>query len=102
MTIENWEDAAAEREARETLRDAIRPTDRENVVDFCRRLVERQSYGAWDDGQGEMLIDTYSASAVVAVHDAVSADGGGRDKLRAMTMQRVVAVCFTVINKKRK
>jgi hypothetical protein len=95
----NWEDESSERELRGALKDALRPAEGESTVDFCRRLIVAGQFGAWDDGRGEMLLDTFSASAVVAVHDGLSE--AARPKLLAMPMSKAVDVCFNVINKAR-
>jgi hypothetical protein len=95
----NWEDESSERELRGALKDALRPAEGETTVDFCRRLIVAGRFGAWDDGRGEMLLDTFSASAVVAVHDGLPE--AARPKLLAMPMSKAVDVCFNVINKAR-
>lgn len=97
MPRRNAEDESSEREMRGALKDAVRPNAGETHVEFCRRLVAVQRFGAWDDGNGEMLIDTFSASGLVAVHDGLSELA--RPKLMAMSMQRAVDISFRLINK---
>jgi hypothetical protein len=46
-----------------------------------------------------MLIDTFSASAVVAVHDALK--DSGREKLLAMPMLKATTVCLKIAVKNR-
>lgn len=92
----NREDAQSECDMRAMLADAIRPVGESNVA-FCRRIVEAGKFGAWDDGRGEMLVDVFSASAVITVYDALSKESA-REKLRGMPMLTAVEVCFKVIN----
>jgi hypothetical protein len=94
----NWEDESSERELRGALKDALRPVEGETNVDFCRRLITAGNFGAWDDGQGEMLVDTFSASALVAVHDSISESL--RPKLLGMPMLKAITVSFKLMNKK--
>lgn len=96
--INNLEDESSDREAREALAGALRPVEGEDTVTYCRRLIAAGQFGAWDDGAGEMLIDTYSASAVVAVYEGLPAGGNGRAKLLAMPMFKAVTVSFRLIN----
>jgi hypothetical protein len=45
-----------------------------------------------------VLLDHYSASAILAVYNALSSPDA-KDKLRAMTLPKAADVCFKVINK---
>jgi len=46
-----------------------------------------------------ILLDHFTASAIVAVHNALSAQG--REKLAGMTLIRAADICFTLINKQK-
>lgn len=88
----NWEDRIAEREATEFIAAAPRSERGESAIDFCRRVLSTGAASVWTGDGGETLLDTFSASAVVAVYDAMSE--AQRAKLASAPLARQVTVCM--------
>jgi hypothetical protein len=93
----NWEDEIAEREAAEFIAEAHRSLPEDTALDFCRRVLATNQAGVWVGDGGETLLDSFSASAVVAVHDKLSE--AGQAKLARWPLVHQVATCFAVIRK---
>lgn len=95
MTRENWEDEIAEREAAEFIAEAHRSLPDDTALEFCRRVVATNAAGVWVGDGGETLLDSFSASAVVAVHEKLSA--ANQAKLASWPLHRQVEACFKII-----
>ena len=63
------------------------------VIDRMRKIVESKTASRIDG----LLVDLFSASAVVQVHDALNE--ANRTKLAAMSVRRMVNVSFSLITK---
>lgn len=74
-------------------------TRRFRGIDCVRaaRMVFHSQTAHMFDG---MLLDHFSASAVVSVYNALSTETA-RDKLRAMPLEKAVTVCFKILNQNR-
>jgi hypothetical protein len=64
------------------------------VIDACRAIVAAGQYGKING----IMCDTFSASAIVAVYDALNEVN--KAKLAALPFGRLASVCFSLLNKK--
>lgn len=87
----------AERAERDDLAGAIRETPhlsrKAPVIDRLRKIVADKQASRVDG----VLVDLFSASVVVQVHDAVNE--ANRAKLSAMPVRKMVSVCFQVASR---
>ena len=60
-------------------------------IERCRKIVAERQYAKVN----EVMIDGYSASAIVQVYDAVNE--ANRIKLEGLPVHRVVSICFQLI-----
>jgi hypothetical protein len=66
----------------------------ENVVEVARRVVARHQHEEVDG----VLLDAFSAGAIVAVADALSAENLAR--LEAMSVTKAASVCMQLVTRK--
>ena len=65
------------------------------VIDAMRDIVKRRAYSNING----VTVDTFSASAVIAIYDNVNEVN--KQKLLAMSVVRLIAVCFATLDRVR-
>lgn len=65
--------------------------DGAGILAACRTIKTEGSYAKING----VMVDTFTASAIVAVHDALNEEN--RAKLLALPLQKIASICFRLL-----
>lgn len=86
-------DAREPSRIREEGRKVFNQQDGAGVIAACRQIIADHSFAKING----LMVDAFSASAIIAVHDAIG--GAQRDRFLAMPVEQMASLSFKVIER---
>ena len=76
--------------------DPLKASNKGSLIDICREVVANKAYAEVDG----VLLDLYTASAIVQVHDGFKKDSNRQD-FASRSLENMSAIAFYLIRKQR-